>query len=302
MVVYLSSYTVCCDFKPHSPCRERLAECCWITSGIGFQPTLLTWGATARARRQSWGRRNFNPRPHTGSDGRLIMQAKVQGIFQSTPPMRGATPSPPNTSLLRYDFNPRSPYGERRHPYSQRSLLLIFQSTLPIRGATHSVGKVVRSLYISIHAPHTGSDPASAWLQSRTNRFQSTLPIRGATRAFLACPPKLFNFNPRSPYGERRQICPHRLNGRWISIHAPHTGSDFFIVSNFRPEFISIHAPHTGSDRCHTSRDCGAEISIHAPHTGSDKITISTIQVILKFQSTLPIRGATGETCELCST
>ena len=55
-----------------------------------------------------------------------------------------------------------------------------FQSTLPLRGATSSWNGVNYTDDISIHAPLTGSD----FLRLSTG--------------FL-----LFNFNPRSPYGER---------------------------------------------------------------------------------------------------
>ena len=60
------------------------------------------------------------------------------------------------------------------------------------------------TLKISIHAPLTGSD--------RTFRMHLS-PAR--------------NFNPRSPYGERRFVPnPKRWPESKISIHAPLTGSD----------------------------------------------------------------------------
>ena len=57
---------------------------------------------------------------------------------------------------------------------------------------------------------------------------------------------------------------------------------------------ISIHAPRAGSDA--TQRRCTVLqcISIHAPRAGSDGITFITIVYMVIFQSTLPVRGATG--------
>ena len=57
--------------------------------------------------------------------------------------------------------------------------------------------------YISIHAPLAGSDLLAAGFILDFLQFQSTLPSRGATlheavRRFLD-----FDFNPRSPRGER---------------------------------------------------------------------------------------------------
>ena len=57
--------------------------------------------------------------------------------------------------------------------------------------------------------------------------------------------------------------------------------------------WISIHAPRTGSDandHVYLSKD---GISIHAPRTGSDNARESFHPGGLKFQSTLPARGAT---------
>ena len=82
---------------------------------------------------------------------------------------------------LNANFNPRSPYGERPLRIYSRGGTRIFQSTLPLRGATFGIEDVAAALYISIHAPLTGSDP-------------------GLSLFFGGC----YDFNPRSPYGERR--------------------------------------------------------------------------------------------------
>ena len=57
-----------------------------------------------------------------------------------------------------------------------------------------------------------------------------------------------------------------------ISIHAPLTGSDFFIPLSAALVPISIHAPLTGSDRVNRLGFEIYSISIHAPLTGSDQI------------------------------
>ena len=59
---------------------------------------------------------------------------------------------------------------------------LPFQSTLPLRGATFSIVITSKIEHISIHAPLTGSD-----ILILINKF------------------KTYNFNPRSPYGERQE-------------------------------------------------------------------------------------------------
>ena len=80
------------------------------------------------------------------------------------------------------------------------------------------------------------------------------------------------NFNPRSPYGERR--VPYAANSSIasISIHAPLTGSDAWMrrpsmrLINFNPR--SPYGERPGN--CIRGRPI-YPISIHAPLTGSDK-------------------------------
>ena len=127
--------------------------------------------------------------------------------------------------------------------------------------------------------------------------FQSTLPVRGATFiAFI------------SPAISR------------ISIHAPRAGSDETIdeqlaeVWEFQSTLpvrgatcVSIHIILTRSDfnprsPCGERRySCSGDfavstISIHAPRAGSDVMCCNTIATTRKFQSTLPVRGATSRT------
>ena len=81
----------------------------------------------------------------------------------------------------------------------------IFQSTLPARGATCCLCIYNVSFAISIHAPRTGSDTVAVNRRAKPGEFQSTLPARGATLPLSANTVPAYNFNPRSPHGERRR-------------------------------------------------------------------------------------------------
>ena len=125
-----------------------------------------------------------------------------------------------------YYFNPRSPHRERRFCKNAKLYYCGFQSTLPSLGATYTVwiftGRrknfnprsphwerhdlfdlVSRKIFISIHAPLTGSDWLRLSCLSLRYLFQSTLPSQGAT---------INSFD--------------RVDLSVISIHAPLTGSD----------------------------------------------------------------------------
>ena len=173
---------------------------------------------------------------------------------------------------------------------------MTFQSTLPVGGATRQISDGI-SIHqsISIHAPRGGSDSKYHPLLPKTLTFQSTLPVGGAT--FVA----------------QRLVF-------WllISIHAPRGGSD---ADNFdwqKAIPISIHAPRGGSDTKNSSnankdyyfnpRSPWGErltqrftiyqmigISIHAPRGGSDVIIMSFRFAHARFQSTLPVGGATAK-------
>ena len=131
--------------------------------------------------------------------------------------------------------------------------------------------------------------------EPQLKQFQSTLPVGGATRCKLKLPRLIFNFNPRSPWGERHilelgpfVVCifqstlpvggatdaPAHYAGRNpISIHAPRGGSDTSAKHGFTKSFvISIHAPRGGSDERSAVPVKGKVISIHAPRGGSDEI------------------------------
>ena len=126
--------------------------------------------------------------------------------------------------------------------------MAVFQPTLPARGATSRLANLSDMLTISTHAPRTGSD------FSRLQILQ-----------------ELYNFNPRSPHGERRLINGGDTKCKYISTHAPRTGSDVFAMNGpplrtgFQPTL-----PARGATRTEYCPTCGK-----------------------LFQPTLPARGAT---------
>ena len=104
-------------------------------------------------------------------------------------------------------------------------------------------------LTISIHAPRGGSDPGTELGGILERLFQSTLPVGGATGPATATMPATLNFNPRSPWGERRHRFTDLGRRTAISIHAPRGGSDAKAKScAIAAPAISIHAPRGGSD------------------------------------------------------
>ena len=146
---------------------------------------------------------------------------------------------------------------------------------------------------ISIHAPRVGSDDDGT-LVARTKGISIHAPRVGS---------------------DQNGSLVKRAGG--ISIHAPRVGSDGGTLSKCAGFFeISIHAPRVGSDRlicCQTTltayfnprSPCGErpavvdihrqrrDISIHAPRVGSDKFNFSSLHIVVTFQSTLPVWGAT---------
>ena len=107
---------------------------------------------------------------------------------------------------------------------------------------------------ISIHAPRAGCD--------------------GRRSAHCSI---LDNFNPRTPCGVRREKPVFGFHGVYISIHAPRAGCDLYPHARIRWEhYFNPRTP------------CGVRHGVH----GDEK-------ALSQFQSTHPVRGATGTMIKL---
>ena len=242
----------------------------------------------------------------------------TQFLFQSTLPLRGATlvgvhttltPSISiHTPLAGSDdartgarrpwttyFNPHSPCGERRGYVQLANGFYLFQSTLPLRGATVRRRPDNGRAIISIHTPLAGSDPSACWNPPTTSNFNPHSPC-GERLSRSAAVWRSRNFNPHSPCGERLQSGVTISNVAVISIHTPLAGSDANLCHKpCRIFCISIHTPLAGSDCPILPPIHGIVISIHTPLAGSDFSPFTRNSYEGKFQSTLPLRGATAE-------
>ena len=170
----------------------------------------------------------------------------------------------------------------------------MFQSTPPVRGATADFTLKISGKMVSIHAPRAGGDL----------KFTPGQKVRQS-------------FNPRPPCGGRPQNLTRWINFWSVSIHAPRAGGDNGTGLMGEAGPVSIHAPRAGGDRhlpapwpigawCFNPRPpCGGRrpgraptdhrepVSIHAPRAGGDSIASLALLVMLLFQSTPPVRGAT---------
>ena len=147
----------------------------------------------------------------------------------------------------------------------------LFQSTLPLRGATcTAVPHRTAGGYFNPRSPY-GERQRSRYTGCVRRGFQSTLPLRGATSnsVIFRCPCQFQSTLP--------------LRGATLT-----NQSSSSIEAYFNPR-----SPY-GERRGHRAWAHSApHISIHAPLTGSDRRLGQTQYALTRFQSTLPLRGAT---------
>ena len=190
------------DFNPRSPWGERQRRDLSAETATAFQSTLPVGGATSNfftsgfllyisihAPRGGSDLRRVRPfqrvqisihAPRGGSDS--IVDSRKHFVSISIHAPRGGSDNCQGTNTQHNTyFNPRSPWGERPAFYTIPGIRWTFQSTLPVGGATCFSRDFGKGREISIHAPRGGSDIG--------------MPTRGIGSR---------NFNPRSPWGERR--------------------------------------------------------------------------------------------------
>ena len=141
--------------------------------------------------------------------------------------------------------------------------------------------------------------------------FQSTLPARGATRGAQRMRRPAWNFNPRSPHGERHAEQVYYFDLFRFQSTLPARGATTFprsrktSTTNFNPR-----SPHGERPSFDAGRGAGnrfqstlpargattwidgqiekAIISIHAPRTGSDLVMIPAFQPLIDFNPRSP--------------
>ena len=213
------------------------------------------------------------------------------------------------------NFNPRPPRGERRSGgVSVSTCPRQFQSTLPARGATRLRQKYWTSPLFQSTLPARGATDNSLHMPNRSS-ISIHAPREGSDCARLQGFPDRWDFNPRSPRGERHRhhdLFP--LPGRFQSTLPARGATVDLSQKGFKAGFQStlpargatgfLQGVHTGRVFQSTLPARGAtpgppeptqepEISIHAPREGSDvQVRVQVFQVAT-FQSTLPARGAT---------
>ena len=262
--------------------------------------------------------------PCTGSD--TLCRRKITSIRISIhAPCTGSDPAARLPLPLCCHFNPRSLYGERLLSLLIALPVFIFQSTLPVRGATSPYSVEKRIISISIHAPCTGSDPiatrrVSPYLyfnprslygerlgttgqKAEETPFQSTLPVRGATLADVRVNVHGGDFNPRSLYGERRGAIKIFNDAIEFQSTLPVRGATartrfvLFTAHHFNPRSLYGERPGRRADLCPAKRDFNPR-SLY----GERRIDSALMVTTPVFQSTLPVRGATGSPCgRLCA-
>ena len=148
---------------------------------------------------------------------------------------------------------------------------------------------------ISTHAPRTGSDVRSVRAAVTWTLFQPTLPARGATTRMLSNDCCALHFNPRSPHGERLTRDGTMRVSKYISTHAPRTGSDRKGQENDRRTTdFNPRSPHGERPSRRSCRMRRTDFNPRSPHGERPGAAIRRTQ-IQRFQPTLPARGATPD-------
>ena len=248
------------------------SQCPRLLSGR-FQSTLPVRGATDTHRTVRAIPSNFNPRSPCGERPWETGHKNPTARISIHAPRAGSDAHGVYDPLQHHaDFNPRSPCGERQPFRVYRISKPIFQSTLPVRGATPG-GEIYCGAADRFQStlPVRGATAAGRRTYAGPPTFQSTLPVRGATGVAPAHVQKCWNFNPRSPCGERLHHMLLFLMVRLFQSTLPVRGA-------------TLTAANVGAD--------AADFNPRSP-CGERQDYIDALAELGVFQSTLPVRGAT---------
>ena len=145
-----------------------------------------------------------------------------------------------------------------------------FQSPRPLQGATRMAWPSASASKISTHAPLAGRDFGAEDARHRTSYF-----------------------NPRAPCGARPTPRPRPRRGSIFQPTRPLRGATAAKQRRDDDDDISTHAPLAGRDARDPVSLARGEISTHAPLAGRDKNVSPNQSIMLVFQPTRPLRGAT---------
>ena len=162
-----------------------------------------------------------------------------------------------------------------------------------MRGATYDSPDTAADHDISIHTPHAGSDTSTLRVSSLRLNFNPHSPC-GERPGMTSQSHPASHFNPHSPCGERRDCVSGIHHDLLISIHTPHAGSDHPTGQSHLG--WSYFNPHSPCGERHAISLFGSTQYHFNPHSpcGERLHGLNHKVRIVEFQSTLPMRGATG--------
>ena len=150
--------------------------------------------------------------PRTGSDDKAKTVFSPENLFQPTLPARGATSGRGRGDPPAGHFNPRSPHGERRHRETHRQHHKEISTHAPRTGSDDAPARFLVGIQISTHAPRTGSD-GHAPSPDPNNYISTHAPRTGSDSIARQAAATRWNFNPRSPHGERPPLTSAQCRG-----------------------------------------------------------------------------------------
>ncbi len=234
--------------------------------------------------------------------------------------MRGATVHRHLLSKSQSYFNPRAPCGARQVVRHRLRIIGIISIHAPHAGRDlNKARRLVRWQLISIHAPHAGRDRRARRNAPYSSAdFNPRAPCGARRAAVIASTVPPVDFNPRAPCGARRTFCPLSRSTAAFQSTRPMRGATLTPQQLDALKEISIHAPHAGRDAAERRRfDHAGHFNPRAPcgaRPPSERDIVSLLyfnprapcgarldddfksKATGEFQSTRPMRGATGTT------
>ena len=212
---------------------------------------------------------HFNPRSPHGERPCRCQSRFTLLLFQSTLPARGATHWAARAGCTPDDFNPRSPHGERPPGVRGSRETVPISIHAPRTGSDRERPKTATKKEISIHAPRTGSDLMAFDIET-TRLISIHAPRTGSDASARRRASRRWNFNPRSPHGERPQSAPKISPRCPFQSTLPARGATSQDTSSHAPPLFQSTLPARGATAARRSGCMCRAISIHAPRTGSD--------------------------------